>query len=120
MDQKRLKYLAVFKTECEEHLRAVGEHMLALERNPGEKEPLRQAMRVAHTLKGSAQLLGLAEISKEAHTIEDHLRRLERGQQLDAPMTDALLRGVDAIRGRVADLLPAPRPAAPPPPPPEA
>jgi two-component system chemotaxis sensor kinase CheA len=119
VDPKRLKYLAVFKQECEEHLRALADHLLALERTPGEAEPLKQAMRVAHTLKGSAQLLGLSEIAKEAHAIEDHLRRIERGEPLDTEMTDALLRAVDAIRARVADLLPAPRTAAPPPPPPQ-
>ena len=115
MDPKRLKYLAVFKTECEEHLRALADHLLALERTPGETEPLKHAMRVAHTLKGSAQLLGLQEIAREAHAIEDYLRRLERGEKLDSEMADALLRGVDAIRARVADLLPAPRPVSPPP-----
>ena len=107
MDAKRLKYLTVFKTECEEHLRALGDHLLALERVPGDQAPLKHAMRVTHTLKGSAQLLGLAEISRDAHAIEDHLRRLERGEaQLDAELVDQILTVLDGIRGRVGGLLP--------------
>src|SRR5215831_16253634 len=113
MDPKRQKYLTVFKAECEEHLRALGDHLLALERTPEDAAPLKHAMRIAHTLKGSAQLLGLAEISRDAHDIEDRLRRLEQGEDpATAEPIDQVLRALDVIRRRVAELLPQ-GPAAP-------
>ena len=68
-----------FVVECEEHLRAMEHALLALEAAPGDLEPLTEAFRAAHTIKGSAGIFELDSIVAFAHELESILDRLRDG-----------------------------------------
>ena len=100
------KYLKIFFKEAEEHLASLQKGLLALEKEPGDRPLLRELMRNAHTLKGSAKLVGLDEISSIAHRVEDLFEEIEKGDiQVDTRTIDLLLKGTDAISRLVAALI---------------
>lgn len=94
----RNKYLSIFFKEGREHLDSLQKGLLALEKTPDDKVLLRELMRNAHTLKGSAKLVGLEEISAIGHRMEDLFEEIEKGQKrVDDQVIDILLKGADAI-----------------------
>ncbi|ACM18921.1 sensor histidine kinase CheA and response receiver CheY associated with MCPs of class 40H [Geotalea daltonii FRC-32] len=94
----RNKYLSIFFKEGREHLDSLQKGLLALEKTPDDKVLLRELMRNAHTLKGSAKLVGLEEISAIGHRMEDLFEEIEKGQKrVDDQIIDILLKGADAI-----------------------
>ncbi len=52
------KYLEIFLREAAEHLGSLQERLLVLERAPGTEGLVHELLRNAHTLKGSARMLG--------------------------------------------------------------
>ncbi|MBJ6750027.1 hybrid sensor histidine kinase/response regulator [Geomonas anaerohicana] len=92
------RYLEIFCREAEEHLASLQSGLLVLEKNPARTDLLHELLRNAHTLKGSARMVGLADISAITHTMEEQLKGMERGERkVDAPAIDLLLRGADAV-----------------------
>lgn len=65
--------LEVFLPEAEEHLRVMTLSLPALAAQPGNKPLLQEIRRSAHSLKGSAAVVGFQEITKLAHRAEDLL-----------------------------------------------
>lgn len=102
--------LKVFLEEAEEQLQALDEEVLRLERGGASAEGLQRLFRAAHTLKGSAGMLGYQPMAKVAHALESILDRLRKGTLSgDAPVVEALLRGLDAMRAmKQALVTPAP------------
>ena len=92
------RYIEIFCREAEEHLASLQSGLLVLERNPGDTALLHELLRNAHTLKGSARMVGLAEISAITHTMEEQLKGMEQGiRTVDADAIDLLLKGADAV-----------------------
>ena len=107
-DAKRQKYLALFSAEADEHLMALGDALLLLEKSPDDREALPNALRRVHTLKGSGQLLGLVDVARAAHAFEDSLKAIERGERaVDGRLVDGLLDVVDLLRSLVDQARPA-------------
>ncbi|TSA00542.1 MAG: hybrid sensor histidine kinase/response regulator [Rhodocyclaceae bacterium] len=69
----------LFKAESEEHLQALDDALLRLEKTPADQELLEEAFRRAHSLKGAARMLGLAAIQAPAHRLEDELNSARHG-----------------------------------------
>lgn len=85
-----------FRGEIDDRLRALTAGLLEVEANPGRGAGLDALMREAHTIKGSARMLGLVEVSAVAHRMEDLLTAAGAGElELDAPLVDALLECID-------------------------
>ncbi|KAF0221383.1 MAG: two-component system chemotaxis family sensor kinase [Geobacteraceae bacterium] len=92
------KYLDIFLKEAEEHLAALQKGLLILERNPETPALIHDLLRSAHTLKGSARMLGFDGISAIAHKMEDLLLGMEEGRKApDTGNIDLLLQGSDTI-----------------------
>lgn len=92
------KYLDIFLKEAQEHLDSLQTNLLVLEKEPGNKPLIHELLRNAHTLKGSARMLGFEDISVIGHKMEDFLKEMEDGERsVDASSTDLLLQGTDAI-----------------------
>ena len=92
------KYLDIFLKEAEEHLTALQKGLLVLEKEPGNTDLIHGLLRNAHTLKGSARMLGYDSISSIGHRMEDLLKDVEEGIcPADSAVVDKLLRGTDAI-----------------------
>jgi two-component system chemotaxis sensor kinase CheA len=98
------RFRAMFAEEAEGRLATLSELLLELERDGGDNELLSSIFREAHTLKGGAAVVGLDEIMRVAHAMEEVLERLRGGDGTAAQgLVDALLGAVDGIR----ELIPA-------------
>jgi two-component system chemotaxis sensor kinase CheA len=130
------RFRAMFAEEAEGRLATLSELLLELEGNGDDRELLSSVFREAHTLKGAAAVVGMADVLRVAHAMEEVLEELRRGDGAATPaMVDALLGAVDGMRELVpaalagddradqADRLvgalrhPPPGPEPPPPPP---
>lgn len=98
MDDKRKKYLRIFKAEADEHLMVLNNGLLELEKGKASQETIHDIFRAAHTLKGSSRMLGLEEIGAIAHKMEDLLKAVEDEQiKPTSNVIDRLLEGADNI-----------------------
>jgi len=97
--------LGYFRIEAQEHLEGLSAGLLRLERAPDDAETLKTLFRLAHTLKGSARMVSLAELGTLAHKMEDVLGALrDETVQATEEVISAMLAAVDVIRGMVDTL----------------
>jgi len=100
------RFRAMFAEEAEGRLATLSELLLELERNGGDQELLSSVFREAHTLKGAAAVVGLADVLRVAHAMEEILEGLRRGDATASPeLVDALLGAVDGMREMVPAVL---------------
>jgi two-component system, chemotaxis family, sensor kinase CheA len=94
-----------FVDEARDRLRSLGALMLRLEEQPASAEIIADIFREAHSLKGSAQMLGFVDVSQIAHQLEDLFVAAKRDAQLiDARAFDLVFRTLDVITVRVEEL----------------
>ncbi|MDQ3088210.1 MAG: Hpt domain-containing protein [Acidobacteriota bacterium] len=65
--------LEIFALEAEDIVRAINANLEILSKTPNSREALLEIRRNAHTLKGSAGIVGLKHLSDLAHRVEDLL-----------------------------------------------
>lgn len=96
------EFLAIFRDEANELLDAMVAQLLACERGlADERVAIDLLFRHAHTLKGSAGILGLDDIRDLAHAVEDVLEEPRRTGSYPPEITEPLLRAVDVMRAHV-------------------
>ena len=94
-----------FVDEARERLKALSALMLRLEEQPASAEIIADIFREAHSLKGSAQMLGFVDVSQIAHQLEDLFVAAKRDARLiDARAFDLVFRTLDVISVRVEEL----------------
>ena len=67
----KTRFLTQFKAETRDHLARLNQGILGLEKAPRDAETLQRLMKEAHTVKGSATMMGFASIAEIAHKMED-------------------------------------------------
>jgi chemosensory pili system protein ChpA (sensor histidine kinase/response regulator) len=88
----------VFALEAEDLLRNIGSHLEILEKSPNSREALLEIRRSAHTLKGSAGIVGLKNLSRLAHRVEDLLDYLaEHEIEADKRIFELLSSSTDCL-----------------------
>ncbi|WP_223634632.1 response regulator [Corallococcus sp. EGB] len=100
MDPQLLRSIwPVFAAETREQIQAIGSKVLGLEQPASAREPdlLPSLKRVVHSLKGSAASLGLDDIERIVHAIEDGLSHVDVDQPISRGAVEAMLRGLSAI-----------------------
>ena len=98
-----------FRVEAAELVEQLGSGVLELERDAPSEDVMARLLRCAHTLKGAARVMRLAEIADRAHAFEDALSPHREAKEPVPPATlEALLALVDEISGRLAQLEEAP------------
>ncbi|MBN1114974.1 MAG: Hpt domain-containing protein [Oligoflexia bacterium] len=104
-EYKASDYLNEFLAETEENLTALNDAMLLLEKEPENEEELHSAFRLAHTIKGSAGLLGYTEINKLMHSLED-LLAMARAKKvaLDSRLISYGFRLIDQVEKSLKNL----------------
>lgn len=65
--------LEIFSLEAEELVQSISDNLKLLENDSNNREALLEIRRNAHTLKGSAGIVGLKQLSEVAHRVEDLL-----------------------------------------------
>ena len=72
--------LEIFTLEAEDIVRAINANLEILGKTPNNREALLEIRRNAHTLKGSAGIVGLKQLSDLAHRVEDLLDHLAENE----------------------------------------
>ncbi|MBI5179663.1 MAG: hybrid sensor histidine kinase/response regulator [Nitrospinae bacterium] len=98
----KTKYIASYAAEAREHLKKISDGFLAMEKGAVEQETLNDIFRAAHTIKGSARMLGLNQIGEVSHKLEDALEALKNGKiKTSRAFYDAIFQGLDVIAGMI-------------------
>lgn len=88
----------LFVEEAQEHLETITSALLSLEKSD-DRTPVKEMLRKAHTLKGSASTVGLPKISQAAHQLEEILVEIrEERISIDHRRLDLLLSAIDLLR----------------------
>ncbi len=90
--------LKVFCDEADEQIELLDTFLVQLESQP-EPELVQQIFRAAHTLKGSSATIGHKKMASLTHAMETVLDAVRQDRATPtAPMVDALLAALDALR----------------------
>jgi two-component system chemotaxis sensor kinase CheA len=94
----RSRVVEMFALEAEEHLQRLNTGLLKLEKGEADVDTLREIARAAHTIKGSARMVGADEISQLAHRLEDLLVEVRNERiEVDGTLCDLLFHTLDQI-----------------------
>ncbi|MDI6795883.1 MAG: Hpt domain-containing protein, partial [Desulfatibacillaceae bacterium] len=100
-----LSLLEDFIPEAQEHLEEFETNLLRLEANPGDRVILDNIFRCTHTIKGSAEYLGLPKIAALAHRLENLLELIRHGEATpDKKMVDVFFASRDRLASLVNEL----------------
>lgn len=88
-----------FLIEAGEHLQNLNKGLLSLEKSPSDMDLIDELFRAAHTLKGSAAMMGFQGVSDVAHTAEDMLGQFRSGAlPICRETLNFLFDSVDAVK----------------------
>lgn len=88
----------IFQVEAEEIIAKLNNSLLALEKNPHNKDAILILFRDAHTLKGASRMVGFNSVQTVAHKMEDILGLAKENKiQLNAKTVDILYKTVDFL-----------------------
>jgi two-component system chemotaxis sensor kinase CheA len=86
-----------YLVEAKEILDHLSQDLLALEKKPANAELLNNIFRGVHTLKGTSSFLGFNQMTELAHTSEDLLNKLRKGDfRADGKIIDVLIEAHNA------------------------
>jgi two-component system, chemotaxis family, sensor kinase CheA len=94
------QYLDMFIEESREHIQAINQNLLELEKDSSNKNTINEIFRSAHTLKGMAATMGFEDMASLTHEMENVLD-LVRNDNLSAStdLMDIIFRSVDILEG---------------------
>ena len=99
VDISQQALLDEFVAENREALHQIEQGVLALEKNPGDRELLQLVFRSMHTIKGNCLMLGFAQLETLTHAAEDLLGGLREFRfELDVDKINILLQVVDQVK----------------------
>mgnify|MGYP005836333631 CR=1 FL=1 len=93
------EFLPDFQNEARQNLRRLENGMLMFENQSYDRDILDDLLRAAHTIKGSARMMGYDHVSTLAHAIEDVLVLFQADRLVpNSANIDVLLNGLDSVR----------------------
>jgi two-component system chemotaxis sensor kinase CheA len=98
------QYADLFLTESREHVSAINQWLLQLERDgaAGSAEPVSAIFRAVHTVKGMSATMGYVAVAELSHELETLLDRVRRGDlPVNAELMDLLFRSADVLEGAI-------------------
>jgi two-component system, chemotaxis family, sensor kinase CheA len=97
IDDEELRSL--YEIASAEHLTAIEQGLLQLERQPTDRSPIKALLRDAHSLKGDSRMLGVVDAETVVHQIEEILIAIDQDQlPVTTALCDSLYQGLDAVR----------------------
>lgn len=99
------QYLEIFIEESKEHLQAVNENLLVLEKNPEDISIVNEIFRSAHTLKGMSATMGYEDLANLTHKMENVLDAIRNHKiQVTAEILDVVFASIDDLEAMVTDI----------------
>ena len=99
------QYLDIFIDESMEHLDVLYQQLLALEKDPKEKQIIEEIFRAAHTLKGMAATMEFDDLAGLTHKLENIFDGIRDDKIAVQPDTmDTLFHTVDHLNAMVEDI----------------
>ena len=93
------RFLDTFVAEARERLDRFEQGIIALEASPSDEHVIRELLREAHTIKGSARMVGLERVDLLAHRTESVLGAVrDQLRAVDGQVIDCLLAATDGLR----------------------
>lgn len=93
---------SVFREEARDLFESLTKSLLdseSAQTAEGQQAKIQEMFRLAHTLKGSAAIVGLKEFAEVAHELETHLDRLRRHElTITREFVDVSLRTIDVLK----------------------
>ncbi len=88
-----------FLEESSEHLDHLNLDLLRLEDNPGDEELINEIFRTVHTLKGGASFVGMDNIKKISHKMEEVFGAVRAGNlEITPAIIDTMLEGMEVLK----------------------
>ena len=93
------EYGELFREEASELLEELEQALLALEKEPDNREVVHQIFRALHTIKGSGAMFGFDLLAGFAHELENAYDQVRQGHlAVSKELIDLTLRSLDLIR----------------------
>ena len=93
----------VFMEESEDEIRELEAGLIRLEENHEDEDTINRVFRAAHTIKGSAGLVGFENVSNFTHSIENILDRIRnKDLNITKKLVSTLLSSVDLLKRMIA------------------
>ncbi len=100
----RAKFIEKFRGETRERIQRVNQGLIQLEKNPVDEQLLQDLMREAHSIKGTATMMGFNRIADIAHRLESGLERARKKElQLRKVHYDIIFKCLDTIEVLLED-----------------
>ena len=97
--------IAEFLVESHENLDQLDRDLVALEREPGNRDLVASIFRTIHTIKGTCGFLAFHQLEAVTHAGENLLARIRDGRlELDADRANVLLEMVDVVRNLLGEI----------------
>ena len=98
MDTQAASLLPRFREEVDTQLLRLSQGIVALERDPANGPLLKEVFRAAHTIKGTAKMMGFADIARVTHELESVLSALrDEALTLTPDIIDRLFEAIDVV-----------------------
>ncbi|HBE01521.1 MAG: hypothetical protein A2096_11805, partial [Spirochaetes bacterium GWF1_41_5] len=99
------QFLNVFLSEAAENLEVLETEIINLEEFPDNPDILNKIFRAAHTIKGSAGLVGLTELQDFTHHLEDFLENMRSGKTaVSREAISSVLSSIDIIKAMLKNI----------------
>lgn len=96
------QYIDMFLDESREHLQAVNDHILKLEKQPEDLTLIDEIFRSAHTLKGMAATMEFEDIASLTHHMENVLDKIRNSQlAVSTELIDIIFLALDSLEEMV-------------------
>ncbi|MGY0694732.1 chemotaxis protein CheW [Virgibacillus sp. FSP13] len=96
------QYITMFLDESREHLQAVNDNLLELEKQPHDLSIVSEIFRSAHTLKGMAATMGFDDIASLTHQTENVLDQIRNNQlEVTSELIDILFEATEYLEEMV-------------------
>ncbi|QJB46824.1 hybrid sensor histidine kinase/response regulator [Dolichospermum flos-aquae] len=103
--EQQQRILGYFLEEAREHLNTIEQGLLNLQSTLEDSEMINEVFRAAHSIKGSATMLGLSSIQQTSHRLEDCFKILkEHPIQVDQRLESLLLDVCDTLKALIDSL----------------
>lgn len=97
--------LSIFLEESQEHLQALGDNLLLLEKEPTAMEIISDIFRSAHTFKGMAATMEFHQMAELTHAMENVLDEIRHGNLIvNTEIVDIIFECTDVLEKMIEDV----------------